>query len=69
VSLAQIQLDAGYLDESAASGTDALAMLPAVRSALAMGKLVDVRKRLEPYRAVGQVPDFIERFDALPATT
>lgn len=67
VNLAAVRLDAGYLDEAAASATDALAMLPAVCSALHAGKLADVRKRLEPYRAVGQVADFLHRFDASPA--
>jgi hypothetical protein len=64
VSLAQIQLDAGYLDEAATSASDALDLLPIVRSALWTGKLAKVRRRLEPYRADSQVAAFIQRFDA-----
>lgn len=67
VDRARIQLDAGYLDEAAASATDALAMLLAVRSALYTGKLADVRKRLEPYHTVGHLADVIHSFDVSPA--
>jgi hypothetical protein len=64
VGLAQVQLDAGYLDEAAATASQALDMLPAVRSALYTGMLAKVRRRLEPYRADDQVATFIQRFDA-----
>jgi tetratricopeptide (TPR) repeat protein len=69
VNLAQIQLDAGYLDEVATTGSQALDMLPTVHSALATGKLAHVRRRLEPYRADSQVAAFIHRFDASPANS
>jgi tetratricopeptide (TPR) repeat protein len=68
VSLAQIQLDAGYFDEAATTASQALDLLPAVHSALNTGKLAKVRRRLEPYRADSQVSAFIQHFDASPAT-
>ena len=69
MSLAQIQLDAGYLDEVGATASQALDLLPTVRSALWTRQLAHVRRRLEPYRADSQVAAFIQRFDASPAAT
>lgn len=66
VHLAFCQLDARHATEAAATGSDALDMLPAVCSALWMGKLADLRRQLEPYRRDEQVSAFIERFDASP---
>ncbi len=67
VHLAFCQLDAHRVPEAATSGNDALDLLPTVHSALCAGKLVHLRRRLEPYRRDAQISTFIERFDAATA--
>lgn len=63
VHLASCQLDARRVPEAAASGDEALDLLPAVRSVLWVGKLAELRRNLDPYRHDAHVSRFAERFD------
>jgi tetratricopeptide (TPR) repeat protein len=68
VHLAACQFDARRMPDAAASGNEALNLLPMVRSGLWTRKLGDLRQHLEPYRRDTHVSAFIERCDAsLPA--
>jgi tetratricopeptide (TPR) repeat protein len=64
VHLAFCQLDARHVPDAAASGNEALDLLPAVHSVLWTRKLADLRWQLEPYGRDAHVAAFIERFDA-----
>jgi tetratricopeptide (TPR) repeat protein len=68
VRLAVFQLSARHVPDAAASGNEALNLLPSVRSGRLMKELADLRGHLEPYRRDTHVSAFIERYDAsLPA--